>query len=194
MENLPPSVQQVDKTKTSAISTGTASRDDYWSLLDTERQSLKSFYFIWLDSNIAGNHDIETAIEILKRNVTFVLLGKDWDEYQLFMECFLNHEVVLIVSYECAKQIMSDIYHLTSIIAIYTYCLDYKVNSEWTRNYWKIRKVIFNMNELARQILKDLLNFNGMEKLTYQHSSEPDMESNMREEMNLEAIVQPGIK
>jgi hypothetical protein len=194
MENTIPAARQVEKTNTSIISTLNSSRDNYLLLSDKERQSLKPFLFVWLDSNIGESHEIETAIQILQKNVTLVFIMEDGHEREIFMKLGLDNKIVLIVSYECVKQIMPDIYNLTSIITIYVYCLDYKGDLEWMRNYRKIREVIFNINELTQKILKDWVNIKGMEKLTHQHSFEPDMASDMEKEVNLEVKVQPGMQ
>ncbi len=145
----------------SSLSTEIRSEDESEIYDDIEPQSSEIVLHIWLNTNINENLQIQKAVRVLKKNIKNVLVMNDpCICKQWLMKHHVNETIALIVSSECGKQVVPDIHHSQSIIAIYVYCSDDKVDNKWTKKYSKVRGVFSDPNKLAQQVSIDMKDFN----------------------------------
>jgi hypothetical protein len=127
-------------------------------------QSSESFLIIWLDSNVYRDGKIQMAIKKLENCVKSVHPMNNYDECEEYLMTYNgNEKIIFIVSNEFDKKIVPNIYWLQSIITIYRYSLDYKIDDTWTQKYENVRDVVYDLNELLQIILRDLVRYNRVD-------------------------------
>jgi hypothetical protein len=125
----------------------------------------KNFLIIWLDSKVKQNNEIQMAIEDLKIYVERVLQTNNIHECEYwFMRYDGIKKIIFIVSSEFDKTVVPIVHELASLIVIYRYSLDYKIDNTWTQNYKNVRDIIPNFNVFVEIISRDLRSFNRVDE------------------------------
>jgi len=101
---------------------------------------LEIFSLIWLDAddNIEDN---QTTEQKLRTIINHFKRFRNTKECQQYIEKLSEQDrLVLIVSRQLAKEIISSIHLFRQVSSIYIYCRDEENNEEWTNNFTKVKR------------------------------------------------------
>ena len=111
---------------------------------ESDDTNLETYTLIWLDaevnsttSNRADQEKLRTSINQLK---TFVDPEKCKEHIQSLTE---NDRIILMTSGRLGQIIVPQVHQLRQIFSIYIYCINREKHKEWSKDYIKVKKKIF---------------------------------------------------
>ncbi|CAF4589935.1 unnamed protein product, partial [Rotaria sp. Silwood2] len=123
------------------------------SPLETKKQRLETFQFVWLDPNVHTDVGNQATYNTLQQMLTNVSTFNDCNACEQWLKNSCGAEkIILIVSGKFGKTIVPHIHDLASIVAIYIYCLNRTRHEGWARKYAKVRSVVTVTDDLTEQL------------------------------------------
>ena len=122
-----------------SIATTTTTTTSSSSSSATNQDNLETFSLIWLDSSIHNSDDNLQTLEDLRAIMNHLVTFEDSDpceEYIRSISC--ADRIVIIVSGHSGRRLVPRIHALPQVWSIYVYCMDRKINEQWTKNYAKV--------------------------------------------------------
>ncbi|UJR12027.1 hypothetical protein I4U23_016205 [Adineta vaga] len=150
--------------KRKATSVGTSKRIKVFN--NKVNSVKKDILFVWVGTNVEESRQIQTGIKKLKSLIPCALATNDSEQCEQWLKEYIGDEnILLIVSNDLGMQIMPHIHSLSSIVVVYTYGTNRRGNSEWIKNYPKVRNVVPNITQLVETISMDLKDVNQHENM-----------------------------
>jgi hypothetical protein len=121
----------------------------------TNRERLENVLLIWIYPDVYQNEQIQRDIKYMKQIVRHTFPINGYDECERWLIKYRGDErIVLIVSEKFAKQIVPNIHHLPSLVIIYVYLSDNKIDDKWVRKYSKVCSVVPDMSLMKKRMPK----------------------------------------
>lgn len=104
-----------------------------------ENDDLETFGLVWLDAN-TDEHETRNADKKLRSIINSLRKFHDTKQCQKYIEQKSETDrLVLIVSGRTGREIVPSIHKLRQVMSIYVFCMDKKLNEQWTCKFWKVR-------------------------------------------------------
>ncbi|CAF4279288.1 unnamed protein product, partial [Adineta steineri] len=120
--------------------------------LNYERLSL-----VWFDYQISHLPEYVNLQEKLRNIINYLKIFENLDQCEQYIQSISdNDRVIIIINYESAQEIISHIHSLRQVDSIYIYNVDEKINKKWIENYFKIKCMVVELDELIIKIQPNL--------------------------------------
>jgi hypothetical protein len=94
-------------------------------------ENLETFSLVWLDAQVNNSIQKLNAQKELRAIINHLKIFEDENECQHFIEQMSKEDrLVLIVSGQLGRHVMSRIHHLRQVLSIYVYCIDKQANEQ----------------------------------------------------------------
>ena len=104
------------------------------------QNNLETFSLVWLDSSINDSEDNRQTQERLRAIINHLLTYEDSVDCEKYIRSVPRDDrIVIIVSGHSGRFLVPRIHPLPQVCSIYVYCMDRKINQQWTKNYSKVR-------------------------------------------------------
>jgi len=104
---------------------------------DVDDKHLEIFCLFWLDSNIHESRDTEQKWRSI---INHLKKFQDVQQCRQHIEqTSENDRLVLIASGQLGREIVPSIHQLRQVLSIYIYCMDKKVNQQWSSKFTKVK-------------------------------------------------------
>jgi hypothetical protein len=111
-------------------------------------ENLETFSLVWLDAQVNNSIQKLNAQKELRAIINHLKIFEDENECQHFIEQMSKEDrLVLIVSGQLGRHVMSRIHHLRQVLSIYVYCIDKQANEQWTSGFSKVKSFSISLSK-----------------------------------------------
>ncbi|CAF4115310.1 unnamed protein product [Rotaria sp. Silwood2] len=130
------------------------------TMANNGNKNFETFLLIWLDKDVNANEDNQKTQQKLRKSINFIKTFDDVKECEQWIRRKIQQsaeeKIILIVSGSYGYEIVSRIFELPQLIAIYIYCPIEMINKQWLEKYKeKVCAVITKSDELVTKISHD---------------------------------------
>jgi len=116
-----------------------------------EEDNLETYSLVWLDASVDSSEQKLNIQRRLRSSINYLKTFNNENQCEHYLLSTSNDDrILLIISGQLGKDLVSRIHHLRQISSIYVYCIDRRKHESWSIQYSKVNKYqkINNKNNL----------------------------------------------
>jgi hypothetical protein len=109
-----------------------------------EEDNLETYSLVWLDASVDSSEQKLTIQHKLRSSINYLKTFNNENQCENYILSTSDDDrILLIISGQLGKGLVSHIHHLRQISIIYVYCVDRKKHESWSIQYSKVNIYIY---------------------------------------------------
>ncbi|CAF0716457.1 unnamed protein product [Adineta steineri] len=118
--------------------------------------NLETYSILWLDPVVNDAKEYIEAQQRLRTSINYIRTFKTIDNWEQYIQTVPEQDrIFLIINNQFGQELIPQIHQYQQIIAIYIYINDDKRNTQWTKEFKKIKSVSTQLDSLVGRIKSD---------------------------------------
>jgi hypothetical protein len=108
--------------------------------------NLETFSLVWVDSSINNSQENLDTQKQLRTIINHLRTFEDSTSCEKYIQSVSIHDrIIIIVSGLSGQQLVPRIHRLPQVCSIYVYCMNRKINEQWTKKFAKVNNTIIKL-------------------------------------------------
>jgi len=113
-----------------------------------EEDNLETFFLVWLDASVDSSEHKLTIQRKLRSSINYLKTFNNENQCENYILSTSNDDrIILIISGQLGRDLVSHIHHLRQISSIYVFCTDRRKHETWCNQYPKVNKIEIHLKK-----------------------------------------------